>query len=133
MRVVLGIYEITDFKNNLRDLEEKGTRLQTHIDKLEATLSNERDRAQKAEEENVRLVKQYEKTVDNLISRIANESEQKLNEFKNRLAHTLRSDYQNYTDAMQTPMSEGLGENLKLQLGEMFKQLGREGIRVEGN
>ncbi len=81
------------------------------------------------EEQKLRArVAELEEVCSLLSRRILSEKEHSLSEFKNRLASTLRCDYQNLIDAEGVPMSDNLGENLRLQLGEMFKTLKREGI-----
>ena len=81
------------------------------------------------EEQKLRArIAELEEVCSLLSRRILSEKEHSLSQFKNRLASSLRSDYQNYTEALNIPMSEGLGENLKLQMGQMFRRLKREGV-----
>ena len=73
-------------------------------------------------------IAELEEACSLLSRRITSEKKHSLSEFKNRLASALRCDYQNLIDAKGLPMSEGLGENLRLQLDHVFKTLKREGV-----
>lgn len=73
-------------------------------------------------------IDELEKENQFLLRRITAERDASLSEFKNRLASQLRLDYINMIDAEKVPMSEGLGENLRLQMRQMFNYLNHVGI-----
>jgi hypothetical protein len=124
--------ESWDTQNTIQQLRDSNKRFKEQAASLAQEKSSIGSQLRKAEEEKHRLAEQHHKNTAELTSRIGKEGTHQLDEFRNRLAGLLKTDYQDFISATNIPMSDGLGENFRSQIDQIFKLFQREGIHVEG-
>ena len=75
-------------------------------------------------------IKNRDKQLDTILQIDNKEENLQINEFKNKLSSKLRYLYIDFKDAENLPMSIDFGENLRLQMNEIFDILIRSDIKL---
>lgn len=119
-----------NIQNLKYDLENNVIRIKTlqdEADSLKLTLSKKDDEIEK-----LRISEQeHKKNIEILYGVGAKEDNSQLVEFKNKLAGRLRYDYINFKEIEFIDMTAEIGENIRIQLMNLFNELKRQGIRLE--
>jgi chromosome segregation ATPase len=66
-----------------------------------------------------------------LTKNVTGNNQRQLDAFFYRLSENLKFEYEDFKDALEADMSISLGENMRTQLGNVFKILSDSGIKLE--
>lgn len=134
---------LDDSKNRCAGLEEKLIGANSMIDELRNRLAEEGELLQELEarnsslenekiELNGRILDMAAEIESNeqMIEILDGASKKHANEEIVRLARSLRTYYDDYASCLDDEMSVDLGENMRIQLGEVFKTLQKSGVEL---
>lgn len=137
------LLEINELKNRNSELENSLIGAQKGLNEMAAEnkrmvanitgLKNTIEQVKRELAEKRRIMdekdKSYEKDKESLLEMIDIQSNQVVVQVKNRLSMSLRTDYQDLKQIDGEQMTVDLGENLRIQLGNVFRLLEQEGIK----
>lgn len=112
---------LSEKNNELQNCQQKICELEKNLESLKAEISQK----DKTINEQKIDIADYVKIVEIL----QNEQDSKANAALHKISSKLKVEYQDFQDALNIPMSCELGENLKQQLKNIFKELARNGVK----
>jgi hypothetical protein len=126
-------------KSKIEFLEKKFEETQTLLQKIEKEkthLINQngeyKEKIKELEERIFMKEKAFEENKNQLIDMSEVESQYLVHEFKNKLKKKLRIEYMDFKEVDDEEMTIPLGENMRVQLRNLFSILEREGISFKG-
>lgn len=128
--------ESDELKEQLEDIREKERQGRVKIHSLE----NQIEQHISTIEEKNKVISEKEGIIedrnsdlegrDQMIEIMNENTRLKIEEYKRKLASSLKIDYQDYIDCKDCEFSEELGELFRTQLGNLFESLKKEGIPI---
>jgi len=117
-------------ETRLVESEQIIRKAETRLQNLEAELAESRDAIDRLSSELAEAKSKHDNEVSNLLEMIDQRSNQAVQQVKNKLARLMRTDYQDFMQIDNDPMTVELGENLRVQLRNIFRMLSDEEIRL---
>lgn len=108
--------------NRNSNLEKKQEELSQEIKRLNEDIATKGNIISSLQDNNLKK--------DDLIELLNNEKARDTLEFKNKLASSLRLDYQEFIESQTVEMSEEVGEILKIKLQNIFDTLKKNGVNL---
>ena len=121
--------EANRLKEDRKSLSEQNSSLQERLEKAHDTIASQNARI-------AELEKQLDATSTDLaahkelVEMLDQDKAKQGDEAMTRVSRKLRIEYQDYQDAADMDMSVDLGENMRLQLGEVFRILEENGFEL---
>lgn len=132
--------EVNTVRANLAGMREENSRLKEIIESIRAEntrlrneVENLKDRINGLLRENCQLNNRDRENKENIRSLInlnIREENNALEQFREKLASKMRFEYSEFKETQNMDMSIELGENLRVQLGNIFTELRRIGIQL---
>ncbi len=119
-------------EKELAEIRSTGIELKAENEKLKAEALQARNIITNLEKQLYDEKLKYENDRNRLLDMLEVRAKQQLEQFKNKLLRKLRTDYLDYKQAEYEHMTVDLGENLRIQLGNVFNTLCEEGIEFKG-
>jgi len=101
---------------------------------LNTTLSYDKQKLQEKINELENIIKNLHEEFESekkLNKNVAGNNQKQLDAFFYKLSENLKFEYEDFKDALDADMSISLGENMRTQLGNVFKILSDSGIKLE--
>ena len=121
--------EASRLKEEKKSLKDQNAVLEERVEKARETIATQNARISKLEEK-LSVVSADLDAHRELVDMLDQDKARQGDEAMTRIARKLRVEYQDYQDAVGMDMNVDLGENMRLQLGEVFKILKENGFEL---
>lgn len=122
---------LNEAEKTIRSLEETVNETQSTQKGLVEQLGTARSRITELEDTISKMKNDHQAQISRLVDQSEHESRFAVEEFRNRLAQSLRLQYCEFTDTDNAPMTQELGEHLRYCIRRIFSTLGNKGINFE--
>lgn len=117
-------------ENRLIEVEKDLNEAQHNIQKVRTELVGERDKVAELSRQLEETKRKHDNEKSDLIEIIEHRSKQAAQQVKNRLVRLMRTEYQDFIQIDNDSMTSELGENLRVQLRNIFRILAEEDIKL---